>query len=153
MSLAPYINALQNIENARKLWYETRVKLRHGTDTNDVQRVKAACEKGWQALVEIVDALLLSHGFEAAKDRADRRLKLKILSRRDREVAELGIYDKVEARKSVLYDDCLRDSNASCVEIREELDEVAKLINLVKDLIVERLSKASGAIITSVLSS
>ena len=80
------------------------------------------------ATVKAVDALLLSYGFEEAKTHIDRRRKLRDLSRKVREVEELGIYDRVEARRSILHSDGFCSGALTPEEAEEELRKVEKLI-------------------------
>jgi len=87
------------------------------------------------ATVKAVDALLLNYGFEESKTHVDRRRKLRDLSRKVREVAELGIYDRVEARRSTLHSDGFYSGILTHEEVEEELRKVEKLIEDIEKLI------------------
>jgi uncharacterized protein (UPF0332 family) len=100
-----------------------------------VVRVRDACEKGWLATVKAIDALLLSYGFGEARTHVDRRRKLRDLSKRVHEVAELGIYDRVEARRSMLHSDGFYSGILTHEEVEEELRKVEELVEDVEKLI------------------
>ena len=129
------MDAFSVLEEARRVLSRAFEELREGIESRDVLRVRDACEKGWLATVKAVDALLLSYGFEESKTHVDRRRKLRDLSRKVREVAELGIYDRVEARRSTLHSDGFYSGVLTHEEVEEELRKVEKLIEDVEKLI------------------
>ena len=120
---------------ARRVLYKAFEELREGVRSGDVLRIRDACEKGWLATVKAVDALLLSYGFEETKTHVDRRRKLRDLSKKVREVVELGIYDRVEARRSMLHSDGFYSGILTHEEVEEELRRVEKLVEDVEKLI------------------
>ena len=129
------MGAFSVLEEARKMLSKAFEELREGVKSGDVVRIRDACEKGWLATVKAVDALLLSYGFEEARTHVDRRRKLRDLSRRVREVAELGIYDRVEARRSTLHSDGFYSGILTHEEVEEELRKVEELVEDVEKLI------------------
>jgi uncharacterized protein (UPF0332 family) len=129
------LEAFSVLEEARKMLFKAFEEFREGVKSGDVVRVRDACEKGWLATVKAIDALLLSYGFEEARTHVDRRRKLRDLSKRVHEVAELGIYDRVEARRSTLHSDGFYSGILTHEEVEEELREVEKLIEDVERLI------------------
>jgi uncharacterized protein (UPF0332 family) len=129
------LNAFSILEEARRTLSKAFEELREGVKSGNVLRIRDACEKGWLATVKAVDALLLSYGFEEAKTHVDRRRKLRDLLGKVHEVAELGIYDRVEARRSTLHSDGFYSSILTHEEVEEELRKVEKLIEDVEKLI------------------
>jgi uncharacterized protein (UPF0332 family) len=123
------------LEEARRVLSKAFEELREGVKNGDMLRIRDACEKGWLATVKAVDALLLSYGFEEAKTHVDRRRKLRDLSKKIHEVIELGIYDRVEARRSTLHNDGFYSGILTHEEVEEELRKVEKLIEDVEKLI------------------
>jgi uncharacterized protein (UPF0332 family) len=123
------------LEEAKKVLSKAFEELGEGVKSRDMLRIRDACEKGWLATVKAVDALLLSYGFEEAKTHIDRRRKLRDLSRKVRGVEELGIYDRVEARRSTLHSDCFYSGALTLEEVEEELRKVEKLIEDAEKLI------------------
>jgi len=128
------LEAFSVLEEARRILSKAFEEFREGVKSGDVVRVRDACEKGWLATVKAIDALLLSYGFEEARTHVDRRRKLRDLSRRVHEVAELGIYDRVEARRSTLHSDGFYSGILTHEEVEEELRKVEKLIEDVERL-------------------
>jgi hypothetical protein len=57
------------------------------------------------------------------------------LSKKVRKVAELGIYDRVEARRSTLHSDGFYSGILTHEEVEEELRKVEKLIEDIEKLI------------------
>ena len=129
------LNAFSILEEARRTLSKAFEELREGVKSGDMLRIRDACEKGWLATVKAVDAMLLSYGFEEAKTHVDRRRKLRDLSGKVYEVAELGIYDRVEARRSTLHSDGFYSSILTHEEVEEGLRKVEKLIEDVEKLI------------------
>jgi uncharacterized protein (UPF0332 family) len=129
------LEAFSVLEEARKMLFKAFEELREGVKSEDVVRIRDACEKGWLATVKAIDALLLSYGFEEARTHVDRRRKLRDLSRSVREVAELGIYNRVEARRSTLHSNGFYSGILTHEEVEEELRNVEKLVEDVKKLI------------------
>jgi len=129
------LDAFSILEEARRILFKAFEELREGVRSGDVLRIRDACEKGWLATVKAVDALLLSYGFEETKTHVDRRRKLRDLSKKVREVVELGIYDRVEARRSMLHSDGFYSGILTHEEVEEELRRVEKLVEDVEKLI------------------
>jgi uncharacterized protein (UPF0332 family) len=129
------LNAFSILEEARRTLSKAFEELREGVKSGDMLRIRDACEKGWLATVKAVDAMLLSYGFEEAKTHVDRRRKLRDLSGKVYEVAELGIYNRVEARRSTLHSDGFYSSILTHEEVEEGLRKVEKLIEDVEKLI------------------
>jgi len=129
------LEAFSVLEEARRILSKAFEELREGVKSGDVVRVRDACEKGWLATVKAIDALLLSYGFGEARTHVDRRRKLKDLSKRVHEVAELGIYDRVEARRSTLHSDGFYSGILTREEVEEELRKVEELVEDVEKLI------------------
>jgi len=129
------LDAFSILEEARRTLFKAFEELREGVRSGDVLRIRDACEKGWLATVKAVDALLLSYGFEETKTHVDRRRKLRDLSKKVHEVVELGIYDRVEARRSTLHSDGFYSGILTPEEVEEELGKVGKLIEDVEKLV------------------
>ena len=129
------LDSFSILEEARRVLSKAFEELREGVRSGDVLRIRDACEKGWLATVKAVDALLLSYGFEETKTHVDRRRKLRDLSKKVHEVVELGIYDRVEARRSMLHSNGFYSNILTHEEVEEELKKVEKLIEDVEKLI------------------
>jgi hypothetical protein len=123
------LDAFKVLEEARRILSRAFEELREDVKSGD------ACKKGWLATVKAVDALLLNYGFEEPKTHVDRRRKLRDLSRKVHEVAELGIYDRVETRRSTLHSDGFHSGILTHEEVEEELRKVEKLIEDIEKLI------------------
>jgi len=65
-------------------------------------KIRDSCEKGWLSTATAVDSLLIEHGSEEARTHVDRRRKLKELANKLTEISRIGLYDRVEAGRSVL---------------------------------------------------
>jgi len=129
------LDAFSILEEARRILSKAFEELREGVKSGDMLKIRDACEKGWLATVKAVDALLLSYGFEETKAHVDRRRKLRDLSKKVHKVVELGIYDRVEARRSTLHSDGFYSGILTHEEVEEELRKVEKLIEDVEKLI------------------
>ena len=129
------LEAFSVLEEARRILSKAFEEFREGVRSGDVVRVRDACEKGWLATIKAIDALLLSYDFGEARTHVDRRRKLKDLSKRIHEIAELGIYDRVEARRSTLHSNGFYSGVLTHDEIEEELRKVEELVEDVERLI------------------
>jgi hypothetical protein len=122
------LNALSKIQEAREVLLRAFQELEEGVKRGDLLRVRNSCEKGWLAVVKAVDALFIKYGYEEAKTHIDRRKKLRELASKFIEISKLGIYDRVEARRSVLHSDGFYSGVLTPEEVEEELKKVEKLI-------------------------
>ena len=138
------LEAFSVLEEARRILSKAFEELREGVRSGDVVRVRDACEKGWLATIKAIDALLLSYGFREAGTHVDRRRKLRDLSKRIHEIAELGIYDRVEARRSTLHSNGFYSGVLTHDEIEEELRKVEELVEDVEKLI-KRVQPSSSS--------
>ena len=85
--------------------------------------------------VKAVDALLARYGYGEVATHADRRGRLRDLAGRHDAVSRLGIYDRVEARRSVLHSDGFYSGALTPEKAEEELRKVEKLIGDVESLL------------------
>jgi hypothetical protein len=122
------LNALNKLHEARQILAKALQELEEGAKGGDQLKVRDSCEKGWLAAVTAVDALLITHGYEEAKTHADRRRKLRELAEKVSEVSRLGLYDRIEARRSVLHSDGFYGGILTPGEAEEELKKVERLI-------------------------
>ncbi|MCC6043936.1 MAG: hypothetical protein LM584_01445, partial [Desulfurococcaceae archaeon] len=99
------MDAPSKLREAKEILARALQELDEGVKSGDLLKVRDSCEKGWLAVVTAVDALLVRYGYEEAKAHPDRRRKLRDLSNKHQEVSILGIYDRVEARRSILHND------------------------------------------------
>jgi hypothetical protein len=131
----PGLDAPSRLREAKEILARALQELDEGVKSGDPLKVRDSCEKGWLAVVTAVDALLVRYGYEEAKAHPDRRRKLRDLSNKHQEVSRLGIYDRVEARRSILHNDGFYGGALAPGEVREELGKVEKLIEDVEALI------------------
>jgi hypothetical protein len=122
------LNALSKIQEAREVLHRAFQELEDGVKRGDLLRVRDSCQKGWLAVVKAVDVLFIKYGYEEAKTHIDRRKKLRELASKFIEISKLGIYDRVEARRSVLHSDGFYSGVLTPEEVEEELKKVEKLI-------------------------
>jgi len=109
-------------------------ELEERMEKGDSLRVRDSCEMGWLSAIATIDSLLISHGYEEAKTHIDRRRKLKELILKIHGAAELGTYDRVEARRSVLHNDGFFNSVPTPDEVKKELRKVERLISDLESL-------------------
>jgi len=128
-------DALSRLREAKGILAKAFQELTEGVKEGDPLRIRDACDKGWLATVTAVDALLVRHGYEEAKTHADRRRKLKELADKLTEVSKVGLYDRIEARRSVLHNDGFYGGILTPKEVKEELNKVEGLIEDIKSLI------------------
>ena len=128
------LDALSKLHEAREILAKAFQELAEGVKKGDPLKVRDSCEKGWLATVTAVDALLIKHGYEEAKTHIDRRRKLKELADKLMEISRAGLYDRIEARRSVLHNDGFYSGILTPKETEEELNKVKRLIKDVESL-------------------
>jgi len=129
------MGALSVLREAKEILARAFQELAEGARNGDQLKVRDACEKGWLAAVKAVDALLVRYGYGEAATHADRRRKLRDLASKLAAVSKLGIYDRVEARRSVLHSDGFYGGVLAPEEAEEELKKVEKLIEDIESLL------------------
>ena len=128
------MGALKKIEEAREILSKAFQEFEEGIKEGDTLKIRDSCEKGWLSTVTAVDSLLIKHGYEEAKTHVDRRRKLKELADKLTEISRIGLYDRVEARRSVLHNDGFYSGILEPEETVEELNKVKRLIEDVESL-------------------
>jgi len=128
------LDALSRLHEAKGILAKAFQELAEGVKKGDLLKVRDSCEKGWLATVTAVDALLIKHGYEEAKTHIDRRRKLRELDDKITEVSKVGLYDRIEARRSVLHNDGFYGGILTPKETEEELKKVERLIEDVESL-------------------
>jgi hypothetical protein len=123
------------LREAKEILARAFQELAEGARSGDQPEVRDACEKGWLAAVKAVDALLARYGYGEAATHADRRRKLRDLASKLATASRLGIYDMVEARRSVLRSDGFYSGALTPEEAEEELKKVEKLIEDIESLL------------------
>lgn len=92
------------------------------------------CEKGWGAVVQSTNALFERKGFEKLpKSHRDRRLLLE-LEKRDKDVEELHIVDRVMARDHVLHMRGFYNGDIDADEVRENFAKVREYIEEIEGM-------------------
>jgi len=129
------MDAFSALREAKEILAKAFRELAEGARSGDQLKVRDACEKGWLAAVKAVDALLVRYGYGEAATHADRRRKLRDLASKLAAASRLGIYDRVEARRSVLHSDGLYSGALTPEEAEEELKKVEKLIEDIESLL------------------
>ena len=128
------MDALSRLREAKGILAKALNELTEGVKEGDPLMIRDACDKGWLATVTAVDALLISHGYEEAKTHADRRRKLRELADKLTDVSKAGLYDRIEARRSVLHNDGFYGGILTPEEAEEEFKKVEGLIEDIKSL-------------------
>jgi hypothetical protein len=129
------MDAFSALREAKEILARAFQELAEGARSGDQLKVRDACEKGWLAAVKAVDALLARYGYGEAATHADRRRKLRDLAGKLAAASRLGIYDRVEARRSVLHSDGFYSGALTPEEAEEELKKVEKLIEDIESLL------------------
>jgi hypothetical protein len=129
------LDASSKLREAREVFARALQELTEGVKSGDLLKVRDSCEKGWLATVKAVDALLIRYGYGEALTHMDRRRKLRELASKLMEVSKLGIYDRVEARRSLLHNDGFYGGVLTPEEVEEELKKVEKLIGDIESLL------------------
>ena len=129
------LNALSKLREAKEILARAFQELADGVKSGDSLKVRDSCEKGWLTTVEVVDALLIKYGYGETITHMDRRRKLRELASKLAEISKLGIYDRVEARRSVLHNDGFYGGVLTPDEVEEELKKVEKLIGDIENLL------------------
>jgi hypothetical protein len=129
------LDALSRLREAKEILARALQELVEGVKSGDSLKVRDSCGKGWLAAVKAVDALLIRYGYGEAVTHADRRRKLRELAGKLVEVSRLGIYDRVEARRSILHSDGFYSGVLTPEEAEEEFRKVGKLIEDVESLL------------------
>ena len=125
---------MNKLHEAKGILEKAFQELAEGVKKGDPLKVRDSCEKGWLATVKAVDALLIKHGYEEARTHVDRRRKLGELADKIAEVSRVGLYDRTEARRSILHNDGFYSGILKPKETEEELKKVERLIKDVESL-------------------
>jgi len=128
------LDALRKLNEAKGILAKAFQELGEGIKKGDSLKVRNSCDKGWLAAVTAIDALLIRHGYEEAKTHVDRRRKLRELGDKLTEVSRMGLYDGIEARRSVLHNDGFYSGILTPEEAEEELKKVEGLIEDIRNL-------------------
>ncbi|KPV62772.1 MAG: Archaeal PaREP1/PaREP8 family protein [Candidatus Bathyarchaeota archaeon BA1] len=96
--------------------------------------LRDSCEKGWLAVVEATNILLLKKGLGPAESHRDRREKLWKLEAEDATLRALGIHDRVNARAFNLHMQGFYEGALDEESIKRELEKVRKYIDDVRKL-------------------
>jgi len=128
------LDALSKLHEAKGILAKAFQELAEGVKRGDPLKARDSCEKGWLATVTAVDALLIKHGYDEAKTHVDRRRKLRELVNKLMEVSKVGLYDRIEARRSVLHNDGFYSGILTPEETKEELKKVERLIEDIESL-------------------
>lgn len=128
------MGALSKIREAREILAKAFKELEEGVKEGDPLKVRDSCEKGWLSTVTAVDSLLIKYGYEEAKTHIDRRRKLKELAHKLTDIPKIGLYDRVEARRSILHNDGFYSGILEPEETEEELNKVKRLIEDIETL-------------------
>ena len=128
------LDALSKLHEAKEILAKAFQELAEGVKKGDPLKVRDSCEKGWLASVTAVDALLIKHGYEEAKTHVDRRRKLRELANKITEVSMVGLYDRIEARRSILHNNGFHSGILTPKETEDELKKVEGLIEDVESL-------------------
>jgi len=128
------LDALRKLQEARGILAKAFQELEEGIKKGNSLKVRDACDKGWLAAVTAVDALLIRREYEEAKTHADRRRKLRELADKLMDVSRVGLYDRIEARRSVLHNDGFYGGILTPEETEEELKKVERLIEDIRNL-------------------
>ena len=128
------LDALSKLHEAKEILAKAFQELAEGVKKGDPLKVRDSCEKGWLASVTAVDAWLIKHGYDEAKTHIDRRRKLRELAGKITEVSRVGLYDRIEARRSILHNDGFYSGILTPKETEEELKKVKRIIEDVEGL-------------------
>lgn len=99
--------------------------------------IRNAAEKGWNAVVQATNALLIAKGYpeEVVRSHKGRRLALEELELKDPKVAEKGLRDRFGAREHHLHVRCFYEGEYLPEKIKEDLLKVVKYIDDVEKIL------------------
>jgi uncharacterized protein (UPF0332 family) len=121
-------------ERVKTFLERARQELEQALKDGDSITLRDAAEKGWNAVVQATDALLIRKGFPPSPSHRERRQALIELSRRDEKTKALGLKDRYMAREETLYESCFYEGLCFPDLVRRELDMIEDYIKGIESL-------------------
>lgn len=126
------------LREAEEFLSEAVRELEEGLREGSQVKVRDACEKAWNAVVQAVNALVYYYTGRVPRSHWERRTMLRDLERRYPELSEVGVYDRYMARYrlhgEVFYEGLLLDPET----LRHEFDKVREYLNLVRRFVCRK---------------
>jgi len=96
--------------------------------------MRDACEKGWNATTQAVNALFLRRGVPLPRSHWERRKRLEDLEKADASVEKMGLLDRFSARDHHLHEQGFYEGIIDRDTLKTELEKVKRFIEDIKSL-------------------
>jgi len=122
------------IEEAKGFLEEAREEFEKGKEQDNIFLIRDACEKGWNAIVQALNALFVKKGISPLpRSHRERRIKIRELEMADERVRDKGFFDRFMARDHILHERGFCDGDVIIEEIESEFEKVESFIKDVEE--------------------
>lgn len=104
-------------------------------DKNDKLRIRDAAEKAWNAIVQATNALILKLADKLPTSHYERRVLLRELENKIKEIRDLGLKDRYMARYRILHGETFYEGIIDIEELKSEFEKVKEYIDIVKNIL------------------
>ncbi len=101
----------------------------------DAVGIGDSAEKAWNAVVQAINALLLSRHGKIPASHFERRKMLRDLEKADEDIRRLGLLDRYMARYRVLHGEAFYEGILDIEQLSLEMDRVRELIDDIKKIL------------------
>jgi len=131
-------NLEKNVESligdAERFHHEALEELDRGVKEQNLILMRDACEKGWNAVVQAVNALFLKRNVPLPRSHWERRKRLEELEKADVLVEKLGLLDRFSARDHHLHEQGFYEGIIDYDTLKTEFGKVKRFIEDIKSL-------------------
>lgn len=134
MSLEPALSSPGDLlSHALSLYRESLRLLEEGVVENSMLKMRDAASLAWEAVVEAVDALILSSMGRLPRSHFERRRALRSVEEGAPELAARGLYERFMARSRLFRGELLHEDVLDVDLLRFEVLKAGELLDLVKE--------------------
>ncbi|MEM0225932.1 MAG: PaREP1 family protein [Thermofilaceae archaeon] len=135
---ATELNAELLIKMAEDFYERACSEFAEAVAKRDPLGIRDSAEKAWNAVVQAVDALILSFMERIPSSHFERRRMLREIEQKDERVEKLGVLDRYMARYKVLHGETFYEGLIDVEQLETEMEKTRKLIEDIKALLAER---------------
>ncbi|MGH9876557.1 MAG: PaREP1 family protein [Nitrososphaerales archaeon] len=128
------------VKDAEEFFKEAQIELENGKANNDRILIRDSAEKGWNAIVQAVNALCEVLLGRIPKSHYDRRNALREIEKKFPELESLGLYDRYAARNKYMHGEVFYEGNIDIELLQVELEKTRKLIDDIKHVLQQKTS-------------
>lgn len=128
------MDKIKYLQQARKFYEAAKDEFLVSRKNGDELKIRQAAEKGWGAVVQATNALLVKKGMKVPKGTRRREDLLFEIQDKDKKIKNLNLGEKYGYLLRSLHSDCFYDGDISIKRIERDLRKVEEYINAVSKL-------------------